>query len=216
MQRILSLQRVSTSLRSKIFKPSTRCMSSLPPHEIVGMPSLSPTMETGTLSKWLMNVGDEVTPGDGIADIATDKASMTFESTDDFFIAKLLVEEGAEVVVGAPVFISVEDKDDIAAFANYIVADTPAAPVAEPTPVPVVTAPTPTPVTVAPTPVAVTTPAPIAAPTPAPTPTPAAASTPTGDFQWGQRVKSSALSKKMSTEQTNYINKYGRTGHQAI
>lgn len=141
MQRILSLQKAAVILRTKCFKPCSRHLSSLPPHMIVGMPALSPTMETGTLSKWLIDVGDEVAPGDGIADITTDKASMTFESTDDFYVAKLLVEEGTEIAVGAPVFISVEDKAHVEAFSTYTTPTASTTPALADTPVSV--APTP-------------------------------------------------------------------------
>lgn len=216
MQRILAVSKLS--LCGNLRFQSKRCFAALPTHNIVGMPALSPTMETGTLSKWLVGVGDEVAPGDGIADITTDKASMTFESTDDFVIAKLLVDEGAEIAVGAPVFVSVENKDDVAAFADFKLTDAPAAPVEKPAPTPTpapVAAPAPAPIPVAapPTPVpAVASPAPVAAPIPVVN----SSSVPSGDFHWGQRVKSSALSSKLSAQQSGYISKYGRTGHKAI
>ena len=60
------------------------------------MPALSPTMEEGTLSKWLVNEGDIVTSGDLIAEIETDKATMEVEAVDDGQIGKLLVAEGSE------------------------------------------------------------------------------------------------------------------------
>ena len=61
------------------------------------MPALSPTMSAGTIGKWLMKEGDRVNPGDSMADIETDKASMAFEAQDEFYIAKIVVKEGAEV-----------------------------------------------------------------------------------------------------------------------
>ncbi|WJY18181.1 pyruvate dehydrogenase complex E1 component subunit beta [Alteriqipengyuania flavescens] len=65
------------------------------------MPALSPTMEEGTLAKWLVKEGDTIAPGDIIAEIETDKATMEFEAIDDGVIEKLLVEEGTEgVAVG--------------------------------------------------------------------------------------------------------------------
>jgi acetyl/propionyl-CoA carboxylase alpha subunit len=70
---------------------------SLPSHQVVGMPSLSPTMTTGTIGKWNVKAGDKISPGDSLAEVETDKASMAFEAQDDFVIAKLLVAEGAEV-----------------------------------------------------------------------------------------------------------------------
>jgi pyruvate dehydrogenase E1 component beta subunit len=68
------------------------------------MPALSPTMEEGKLSKWLVKEGDEVHSGDILAEIETDKATMEFEAVDEGRIGKLLVEEGAEgVKVNQPI-----------------------------------------------------------------------------------------------------------------
>ena len=57
------------------------------------MPALSPTMEEGTLSKWLVNEGDSISSGDLIAEIETDKATMEVEAVDDGKIGQLLVAE---------------------------------------------------------------------------------------------------------------------------
>ena len=65
------------------------------------MPALSPTMEEGTLAKWLVKEGDTIEPGDIIAEIETDKATMEFETIDEGTVGKLLVDEGTEnVAVG--------------------------------------------------------------------------------------------------------------------
>jgi pyruvate dehydrogenase E2 component (dihydrolipoamide acetyltransferase) len=70
------------------------------------MPALSPTMEEGTLAKWLVKEGDEVKSGDILAEIETDKATMEFEAVDEGKIAKILVAEGTDgVKVGAPIAI---------------------------------------------------------------------------------------------------------------
>jgi hypothetical protein len=70
------------------------------------MPALSPTMEEGTLAKWLVKEGDKVASGDILAEIETDKATMEFEAVDEGTIAKILVPEGSEgVKVGAPIAI---------------------------------------------------------------------------------------------------------------
>jgi pyruvate dehydrogenase E2 component (dihydrolipoamide acetyltransferase) len=83
------------------------------------MPALSPTMEEGTLAKWLVKEGDEVKSGDILAEIETDKATMEFEAVDEGKIAKILVPEGTEgVTVGAPIAILAgegEDASDVAA-----------------------------------------------------------------------------------------------------
>jgi pyruvate dehydrogenase E2 component (dihydrolipoamide acetyltransferase) len=68
----------------------------------IKMPALSPTMEEGTLAKWLVKVGDTVSSGDVMAEIETDKATMEFEAVDEGVIAEILIEEGTEgVKVGA-------------------------------------------------------------------------------------------------------------------
>src|SRR3954463_5515833 len=70
------------------------------------MPALSPTMEEGTLAKWLVKEGDEVKSGDILAEIETDKATMEFEAVDEGRIAKILVAEGTDGVKGgAPIAI---------------------------------------------------------------------------------------------------------------
>jgi pyruvate dehydrogenase E1 component beta subunit len=68
------------------------------------MPALSPTMEEGTLAKWLVKEGDDVKSGDILAEIETDKATMEFEAVDEGKIAKILVPEGTDgVKVGQPI-----------------------------------------------------------------------------------------------------------------
>ncbi|HUP67916.1 MAG TPA: biotin/lipoyl-containing protein, partial [Sphingomicrobium sp.] len=80
------------------------------------MPALSPTMEEGTLAKWLVKEGDEVKSGDLLAEIETDKATMEFEAVDEGKIAKILVPEGSEgVKVGAPIAILATDGEDVSA-----------------------------------------------------------------------------------------------------
>ena len=74
------------------------------------MPALSPTMEEGTLSKWLVKEGDTVNSGDLLAEIETDKATMEIEAVEEGVIAKILVADGAEgVKVNAPIAILLED-----------------------------------------------------------------------------------------------------------
>ena len=70
------------------------------------MPALSPTMEEGTLSKWLVKEGDKVVSGDLIAEIETDKATMEVEAIDDGIIGKILVLEGQDSIkVNSPIAI---------------------------------------------------------------------------------------------------------------
>jgi len=88
------------------------------------MPALSPTMEEGTLAKWLVKEGDTVLSGDIIAEIETDKATMEFEAVDEGLIGKILIAEGTEnVKVNTPIAVLVEEGETVS--------DTPtAAPVA--------------------------------------------------------------------------------------
>ncbi|MDB5692451.1 MAG: pyruvate dehydrogenase complex dihydrolipoamide acetyltransferase, partial [Alphaproteobacteria bacterium] len=83
------------------------------------MPALSPTMEEGTLAKWLVKEGDKVAAGDLLAEIETDKATMEFEAVDEGTVAKILVPEGTdEVKVGTVIaLIAGEDEDASAASA---------------------------------------------------------------------------------------------------
>jgi pyruvate dehydrogenase E2 component (dihydrolipoamide acetyltransferase) len=80
------------------------------------MPALSPTMEEGTLAKWLVKEGDAVKSGDLLAEIETDKATMEFEAVDEGVIGKILVPEGSEgVKVGAPIAMLLGDGEDASA-----------------------------------------------------------------------------------------------------
>ncbi|XP_076640065.1 dihydrolipoyllysine-residue acetyltransferase component of pyruvate dehydrogenase complex isoform X2 [Colletes latitarsis] len=102
----------------------------------VSMPALSPTMTTGTIVKWLKKEGEEIQPGDALAEIQTDKAVMTFEFEEEAVFAKILVPEGSQVEVGELIAITVEKGMD---WKNVVVptttkpvaaASTPAAPAA--------------------------------------------------------------------------------------
>jgi pyruvate dehydrogenase E2 component (dihydrolipoamide acetyltransferase) len=80
------------------------------------MPALSPTMEEGTLAKWLVKEGDKVASGDILAEIETDKATMEFEAVDEGTIAKIVVPEGSDgVKVGAVIAIMAGEGEDASA-----------------------------------------------------------------------------------------------------
>jgi pyruvate dehydrogenase E2 component (dihydrolipoamide acetyltransferase) len=196
-----------------------RGFSSLPPHVVVGLPSLSPTMTNGSVSKWEKKVGDKCGAGDSLALIETDKASMSFDAQDDFYVAKILVEEGQEIAVGAPIMITVEDQSAVAAFADYVLPLTASASV--------VVEKAPEPMKVSP-PVVVKAPAPVArveAPKPAPSivdppkpvqsvqPPAVKASPAIASAPWGSSIKSSPLVFKLAKLQNDYVAKYGFTGH---
>jgi pyruvate dehydrogenase E1 component subunit beta len=98
------------------------------------MPALSPTMEEGTLAKWLVKEGDTVSSGDIMAEIETDKATMEFEAVDEGIIGKILIAEGSEgVKVNTAIAILIEEGenvDDVAAPAVVASAAPAPAPVA--------------------------------------------------------------------------------------
>ncbi len=133
------------------------------------MPALSPTMEEGTLAKWLVKEGDTVASGDLLAEIETDKATMEFEAVDEGVVAKILIPAGTDnVKVGEVIAIIAAEGEDVG--------DAPAA--------------------AAPAPAAAPEPAPAAeakaAPAPAPAPAPAAASSS------DDRIKASPLAKRIA------------------
>lgn len=114
------------------------------------MPALSPTMEEGTLSKWLKKEGDKVVSGDVIAEIETDKATMEVEAVDEGVIGKLLVAAGTEnVKVNAPIAVLLQDGESASDIGSA--AAPKAAPAAEPAPA---AAPAPAPAASAPVPAA--------------------------------------------------------------
>ncbi|UWR63003.1 pyruvate dehydrogenase complex E1 component subunit beta [Phaeobacter inhibens] len=100
------------------------------------MPALSPTMEEGTLAKWLVKEGDTVNSGDILAEIETDKATMEFEAVDEGVIGKILIPEGSEnVKVNAPIAVLVEEGEtydaSAASSAPSEAVEAPAAPAAQ-------------------------------------------------------------------------------------
>jgi pyruvate dehydrogenase E2 component (dihydrolipoamide acetyltransferase) len=151
------------------------------------MPALSPTMEEGTLAKWLVKEGDTVKSGDLLAEIETDKATMEFEAVDEGTVAQILVAEGTDNVKVGTVIAVIAGEDEDASSAK-------AAPAPAPTPAaePKVEAPTSAPAKdVAPAQAGA---APLSAPTPA---VPASA----GTTKDGDRIKASPLAKRLAAEQ---------------
>jgi len=99
------------------------------------MPALSPTMEEGTLAKWMVKEGDTVASGDILAEIETDKATMEFEAVDEGVIGQLVVPEGTEgVKVNAVIAVLLEDGEDSAEAATEVVAAVAEVAVEAPTP----------------------------------------------------------------------------------
>ena len=111
----------------------------------IQMPALSPTMEEGTLSKWLVKEGDTVSSGDILAEIETDKATMEVESIDEGIVGKILIASGTDnVKVGTVILQLLEDGEDASALSAPAAAPTPAA--AAPAPAPQAAAPAPKPI----------------------------------------------------------------------
>jgi len=145
-----------------------RFMSSgdLPSHELVKLPALSPTMEQGTIVTWEKKVGDQLSEGDLLCEIETDKATMGFETPEEGYLAKILIPAGAkDIPIGKPLCIIVQEASDIAKFDSY---EPPASEASAPPPPPKEAAapppppppkPTPTPVPAAPAPPITTAPA---------------------------------------------------------
>ena len=147
------------------------------------MPALSPTMTEGTLAKWHVKEGDEVSSGDVIAEIETDKATMEVEAVDEGKMGKILVAEGSEgVPVNQPIAVLLEEGEDASAAEAASAAPAPA-----PSPAPAASE--------APAPSAAPTPAPAAAPASAAAPAPAAAPS-----AGGARVFASPLAKRMASQ----------------
>jgi pyruvate dehydrogenase E2 component (dihydrolipoamide acetyltransferase) len=134
------------------------------------MPALSPTMEEGTLAKWLVKEGDTVASGDLLAEIETDKATMEFEAVDEGVIAKIVIPAGTDnVKVGEIIAIITAEGEDAS--------DAPAAAAPAPAPAPA--------------------PKEEARAAPAPTPAPAPAPAPTASSD-DDRIKASPLAKRIA------------------
>ncbi|CAI1685592.1 hypothetical protein SEUBUCD646_0N02470 [Saccharomyces eubayanus] len=119
------LPRISrSSVLTRSLRLQLRCYASYPAHTIIGMPALSPTMTQGNLAVWSKKEGDQLAPGEVIAEIETDKAQMDFEFQEDGYLAKILVPEGTkDIPVNKPIAVYVEDKDDVAAFKDFKLED---------------------------------------------------------------------------------------------
>ncbi|GLT55982.1 hypothetical protein SLA2020_290590 [Shorea laevis] len=94
--------------------------SGLPPHQEIGMPSLSPTMTEGNIAKWLKKEGDKITPGEVLCEVETDKATVEMECMEEGYLAKIIKGDGSkDIKVGEIIAITVEDEEDIAKFKDY-------------------------------------------------------------------------------------------------
>merc|ERR1712227_19659 len=170
--------------------------SNYPSHEVITLPALSPTMETGSIIAWGIKVGDEVIEGEtAIAEIETDKATITFEATGiEGYVAAILYEEGAkDIKLGEPLFIVVEEESDVPKFKDFTLASVsaggaPAAPAA-----------------------AAAAPAAVAAPA-ATAGVAAAAAVAVPVVQTGDRLKASPYAKKLASEKNVPLNQLAGSG----
>lgn len=98
-------------------------------HTLLPFPALSPTMESGTISEWQVAEGESFSAGSVLCSIETDKATMDFESQDDGILAKILKTgpDAVDLPIGAPIAVVVEDEEDVAAFADFVLEETAAA-----------------------------------------------------------------------------------------
>lgn len=105
------------------------------PFTVLNMPALSPTMSEGSIVSWKKKVGDKIKAGDALAEIETDKATVTFEATEDGILAKILPSgaPGSKVAVNTPVAVVVEQPSHVAAVADFDPSVQPAASSPKPT-----------------------------------------------------------------------------------
>lgn len=102
-------------------------------------------MDSGSIATWNLKEGDPFGAGDSLCSVETDKATVDFEAQDDGFMAKILVPAGADSIdCGTPILITVEEEEDVAAFADYVVEASAPSPAAEAPAAPAQTAPEPT------------------------------------------------------------------------
>lgn len=95
------LQNVSLPDDQRLHLDTKFRIAAFPPHTVVTMPALSPTMTAGNIGTWQKNTGDTIAPGDVLVEIETDKAQMDFEFQEDGVLAKILKEAGEkDVAVG--------------------------------------------------------------------------------------------------------------------
>lgn len=102
-------------------KPKPKSGGKLPAHTTVTLPALSPTMDFGLVSEWMIKEGQKLSSGDTVAKIETDKSTMDFDFLEDGYVAKILVKAGGEKLsIGAPLFVVVRKKEDVDAFKDFV------------------------------------------------------------------------------------------------
>ncbi|OQD70519.1 hypothetical protein PENDEC_c023G00789 [Penicillium decumbens] len=118
-QEVMQSQMPAISALSRFY-----ASKSFPPHTIITMPALSPTMTAGNVGAWQKKAGDTLAPGDVLVEIETDKAQMDFEFQEEGILAKILKETGEkDIAVGSPIAVLVEEGADVAPFESFSLAD---------------------------------------------------------------------------------------------
>ncbi|OWM72110.1 hypothetical protein CDL15_Pgr017993 [Punica granatum] len=141
LRNVAALLRQEHSASIRWFSNSTRTLvcrnEGLPPHQEIGMPSLSPTMTEGNIARWLKKEGEKVTPGEVLCEVETDKATVEMECMEEGYLAKIIKGDGSkEIKVGEVIAITVEEEEDIEKFKDYTPSASDAKPVATPEPAP--------------------------------------------------------------------------------
>ncbi|KAI0131772.1 single hybrid motif-containing protein, partial [Xylariales sp. AK1849] len=123
-RRVLQPSSASAALRCTLTPQLARWYASFPPHTVIKMPALSPTMTAGNIGAWNKKAGDSIAPGDVLVEIETDKAQMDFEFQEEGIIAKVLKDAGEkDVPVGNPIAVLVEEGTDVSAFESFSLDD---------------------------------------------------------------------------------------------
>ncbi|ODV88852.1 hypothetical protein CANCADRAFT_32304 [Tortispora caseinolytica NRRL Y-17796] len=119
-----SLARSAQVLVRPIAFRSVRLYASFPDHTIIDMPALSPTMNQGNIGEWRKKIGDQLSPGDVLVEIETDKAQMDFEFQEDGYLSNIFLETGSkDVPVGKPIAVYVADEADVEAMKGFTAED---------------------------------------------------------------------------------------------
>uniref|UniRef100_A0A7S1HSP2 Lipoyl-binding domain-containing protein n=1 Tax=Eutreptiella gymnastica TaxID=73025 RepID=A0A7S1HSP2_9EUGL len=161
----MSVMRAHQSLRPLWVVSRTACWQVRLASEKITFPALSPTMEEGRISEWKKKVGDMIKPGEILASVETDKATLDWEwAGDEGYVAQILESGEGPTTVGTEIGVWVEEESELAEGAKVVLGSgsTAAAPAAPAAPVPAAAGAAPTPAPAA------------AVPSPAPAPTPAA------------------------------------------
>ncbi|XP_075493192.1 dihydrolipoyllysine-residue acetyltransferase component 2 of pyruvate dehydrogenase complex, mitochondrial-like isoform X1 [Primulina tabacum] len=167
--------------------------SGLPPHEEIGMPSLSPTMTEGNIARWLKKEGDKVSTGEVLCEVETDKATVEMECMEEGYLAKILRGDGSSgIKVGEIIAITVEEEEDVAKFKDYKPSTSAAAAAPKPQSAPI-------------TPEKETEEVPVASPEPK-------ASEPATPSSAGNRAFSSPLAKKLAEDNNVSLSNIKGTG----